>query len=101
MISAEDNCTAVHASLMPTEEEEDINLDDILKEMQEEASEKEEARANDMEALEAAAVDAEMDQKRKRAAAEAARMSKVSNKNIKKKKKKKTKKKNKKKKDEL
>eukprot|EP00035_Acanthoeca_spectabilis_P021756 m.440028 g.440028 ORF g.440028 m.440028 type:complete len:516 (+) comp18456_c0_seq1:137-1684(+) len=101
VISAEDNCTAVHASLMPTEEEEDINLDDILKEMQEEASEKEEARANDMEALEAAAVDAEMDQKRKRAAAEAARMSKVSNKNIKKKKKKKTKKKNKKNKDEL
>jgi hypothetical protein len=97
VISSDDNCTATHEAMMPIEEDE-LDMGDILEEIQAEAAEKEE-KESAMADAENDLVDAEMDAKRKRAEAEAARMSKASNKGLKKKKKKK--KKTKKKKEEL
>eukprot|EP00038_Savillea_parva_P020208 m.30662 g.30662 ORF g.30662 m.30662 type:complete len:513 (+) comp4734_c0_seq1:103-1641(+) len=99
-IAASDNCTAAHAALMPADDaEDDVDMDDILKEIQEEAGEDKAEQEQTMADLEAQAVDAEMEAKRLRAEKEAARMNKASNKKRRRKKKKKTTKK--KSKDEL
>eukprot|EP00039_Didymoeca_costata_P000119 m.44180 g.44180 ORF g.44180 m.44180 type:complete len:523 (-) comp10064_c0_seq1:1151-2719(-) len=99
LISAEDDCAAIHASLeIPVEE--DSMDDDIMAEML--AEEEARRKASEEEQEEQPEDNSEMELKRKRAEEEMARLNKVSNKDKKKKKKKKNKKKKgSKKKDEL
>eukprot|EP00041_Stephanoeca_diplocostata_P011168 m.181204 g.181204 ORF g.181204 m.181204 type:complete len:517 (+) comp18444_c0_seq1:99-1649(+) len=99
VISAEVNCTAVHESMMPIETD-DLDMDDIMSEMAAEAEQEKEAQEKAFAELEDQAADVEMEEKRRKAAAEAAKMNKISNKKRSKKNKKK-KKKSKKSKEEL
>ena len=106
VISAEDDCAAVHAAMTPVEED-DMDMGDIMAEMA--AEEAAAAAAKEKEAVENPAVDLALEEKKRKAQAEMDKLNKASNKHRKKSggKKKKKKKKGKKgkkgskKKDEL
>jgi len=90
-ISADENCADVHASMMPIEEEDD-GMGDIMAEMAAEAEAAEKAAAAERASM-PSEEDIALEEKKKKAEIEMARLNKMSNKGNKKKKKKKGKKK--------
>jgi len=90
-ISADENCADVHASMMPIEEEDD-GMGDIMAEMAAEAEAAEKAAAAERASM-PSEEDIALEEKKKKAEIEMARLNKMSNKGTKKKKKKKGKKK--------
>jgi len=107
VISADDDCAAVHAAMTPDAEEDEMDMSDIMAEMA--AEEAAEAAAKAKDAVENPTVDLALEEKKKKAQAEMDKLNKASNahrkksggKKKKKKKKGKKGKKGSKKKDEL
>ena len=82
VISADDDCAAVHASMTPDAEEDDAGMDDIMAEMR--AEEEAKAAAEEAEAAANPIVDHEMEEKKRKAQAEMDKLNKASNKHRKK-----------------